>query len=186
MIYELISKVLINVLLISVFICIFFFTYGVHIEKLSISNQMKILAKNFMNFFQLSGEPNNKQLYDNINNNLLSKESIDKISEGDADALEGNNELIEKVRTYIIIFFCIVVGIIFVIFFFFVKNEDSNGDGEKQGLPGILTESLIILIFIGLTEFAFLTFFGAKYISLDVNHLKLELVKSLQKYSKLL
>jgi hypothetical protein len=176
MIYELISKVLINVLLISIFICIFFFTYGVHIEKITIKNQMSILANNFMNFFELSGRNSNNNLYNNIKNNLLSKENIEKISEGDAEALKGNKKLLEDVMWYILGFILVVSFIISILVF----------SGKLKNLVPILIECLIILVFIGLTEYCFLTYYGAKYISLDMNHLKLGIAESLQEYSKAL
>ena len=58
------SKVMINVLLISVFIIVLFFTYGVTLEKNVIINQMNILTNNFMSFIELFGNTINT----NINN----------------------------------------------------------------------------------------------------------------------
>ena len=53
---ELVSKVLINVLFISVFIGIFFFTYGSYIEKKIIKEQMVFLSKDIQNLFSLFGK----------------------------------------------------------------------------------------------------------------------------------
>jgi hypothetical protein len=48
---ELLSKVLINVLFISIFITVFFFTYGSYIEKKVVIEQMEFLSRDIKNFF---------------------------------------------------------------------------------------------------------------------------------------
>ena len=173
MIYDLISKVLINVLLISIFISIFYFTYGTYIEKQVIFDQMNILANNFMNTFELTGSTTNKNFYNYINNNLLAESNIKKISSGDDEALSGNKVILKKVISYIVIFFIVIFIIIFLLT---ITRKIPN-------LKEILIESFIILIFIGLTEFAFIKYFGAKYISINTNSVKSEIVESLKKYS---
>jgi hypothetical protein len=176
MIYELISKVLINVLLISIFISVFFFTYGTYIERKVILNQMDILANNFMNTFELTGSTTNKSLYNYIKDKLLSKENIDKISSGDAKALSGNKVIIDKVTSYIVIFILVVSSIIFLLAI----------TGKIPDLKNILIESFIILIFIGITEYVFIEFFGAKFISIDTNIVKYKVIKCLETYNKAL
>jgi hypothetical protein len=186
MVYELISKVLINVLFISAFISIFFFTYGTIIEKNVIINQMKVISNNVMQYVELSGNKINTELY-KYNNKLLLPKNMKKISENDEKALSGNKEIIELVQRCIGIF-SLVVLIIIILFFFISKVTNKDGDEENKftfsKILEILIESLIILIFIGLTEFSFLIFFGANYISIDTNEIKLDIVKFLKKYKE--
>jgi F0F1-type ATP synthase epsilon subunit len=54
---------------------------------------------------------------------------------------------------------------------------------QKSKLPGILGESFIILIFIAITEIIFISFFGSRYMSLDTNNLKQEIIKNFKEYS---
>ena len=184
MVYELISKVLINVLFISAFISIFFFTYGTIIEKNVIINQMRVISNNIMQYVELSGNKLNTELY-NYNNKLLSPENMKKISANDEKALSGNKKIVKLVKKCILIF-SVSVLIIIILFFIISKSTDKDKDDENKfsfsKILEILIESLIILIFIGLTEFSFLIFFGAKYISIDTNEIKLHVVKFLQKY----
>jgi hypothetical protein len=171
--YELISKVLINVLLLSIFVSIFFFTYGTHIERLSINSQMNILANNVTDTFKITGNKSNIDLNNYINTNLLTPDKIKNIQAEDVKALSGNKPILKKVIIYIIIFTIIICIIIFTL----VKSN------KLKNIKEILIESGIILIFIALTEYSFLTFIGLKFISVDTNNVKLEVIKSLQKYS---
>ena len=109
---ETFTKVLLNVFLISVFISVLFFTYGVYVEKNTITTQMDILAHEFSDVYKLSGEDNNIKLKDYIKTKLLSKENIKKIQEEDHHHMKGNEKIINKVKLYIGIFAGVVIFII--------------------------------------------------------------------------
>jgi len=172
MIYELITKVMINVLLIFIFLSVFFFTYATSIEKNVIINQMKVLSNNFMSFIELSGNNINTNIY-NENIKLLSPDNIKSISANDGKVLSENKNIIKNVIIYVSIFFIIVVLIVI----YLVKTE------RVTDIHEILIESFIILIFIACLEYTFLTFFGSKFISIDTNLIKLNIVEFLQKYT---
>ena len=172
-----ISKIMINVVLISIFITIFFFTYGVKIEKEVIINQMKILTNDFMSHVELSGNSINKNINE-LNNELQNEMSLPenraKIIQTDKDELSGNKKISSTVLVCIFGLIC-VTAFIMIIF---------TSSGAVQNVKEILLESIIILLSIALTEFCFIFFLGAKYVSIDTNHIKLNVVKFLQKYSK--
>jgi hypothetical protein len=177
---ELICKVLINILFISLFISIFFFTYGTYLENTVITAQMNILANNFMDMIKLSGNKTNIDLKNYITDNILAPSNIANISSGDKDALKGNSKIIKMVSLYIIIF----TSAVFVIIIGLKLNNINNNDNEdKLDLKHIFTESFIILIFIVITYYSFITFFGGKFISINPNAPKLEIIKMLQKYN---
>ena len=135
MIYELITKVMINVLLIFIFLSIFFFTYATSIEKNVIINQMTVLSHNFMSFIELSGNKINTNIYKK-NMNLLSPDNIKSISANDATVLEGNKNIIKNVIIYVSILTVIVVSIII----FLVKTK------RVTNITKILIDSIISLI----------------------------------------
>ena len=170
------SKVLINVLLISTFICIFFFTYGTFIEKTVITNQMDIIANNFIDTFRLFGNSPNTNLKNTIVNTLLIPDTINKISEEDHDALKNNPDII-KLVTYFILGF---IGVVIVIIGGFLGTNFLTFCDLKE----ILIESSVILLFIALTEYIFLSFFGSKFISIDTNTIKLEIINNLSEYNE--
>jgi len=65
---ELFSKILINVLFISIFISLFFFTYGASIEKKVVENQMDFLCINLTDMIKLGGKEVNQQITDAVKN----------------------------------------------------------------------------------------------------------------------
>lgn len=99
--------------------------------------------------------------------------TLKKYQRGNAKALFGNKKIINNVRLLITGFIIIVVSIIVLL----VKTN------RVTDIKEILIESFIILIFIALTEFGFLSFFGSKFISINTNQIKLNIVKYFQNYS---
>lgn len=166
---ELFSKVLINVLFISVFISLFFFTYGARIEQKVVEDQMEFLCINITNMAKLGGKEINQQMKDYIN-----KITVPDLSEEDKKARNNNNNIMKRIINLVIGFFIAVSFIIFGVYTQFGNKTYDLGE--------IVTNNFIILLFIGLTEFAFLTFFGAKFISIDPNKTKLSIIKHLREY----
>lgn len=168
---ELINKVLINVLFISLFISIFFFTYGSYIEKKVINNQMYFLAENIKSLFSLFGENTNKLIIAKIN-----EIELPNLSKEDKKVKENNNKI--KIKAFLsIIIFIILISVII----YFNYNKFGN---NSYKLSEIISENIIILIAIALTEFIFITYFGARFISIEPNIVKLTILKSLKEKEK--
>jgi len=166
---EMITKVLINVLFISIFIGFFFFTYGAYIEKKVVKKQMGYLSTNFMETIKLLGKNVNEIASDNVNSI-----TIPDLSHEDEEANENNKKVMKQVIKVNIIF------ILFVSFIVYYIYKNSNGTYD---LKEIIKENLVILVFIGLIEFVFLTFFISRYISIDPNKAKLVILQSLKENS---
>jgi ABC-type uncharacterized transport system permease subunit len=164
---ELISKVLINVLFISLFIGFFFFTYGTYIEKKVVTEQMNFLSKDIKNFFSLFGK--------NINDTIttkLNKMILPDLSHEDKIARENNNKI--KKQAFIVLL-VLTLFILFIVYYNYTKYGNNN-----YKLNEIISENIVILIAIGLTEFVFLTYFGARFISINPNIVKLTILESLR------
>jgi len=163
---ELISKVLINVLFISLFIAGFFFTYGSYIEKKVVINQMLFLSKNIKNSFGLFGEDINESILTSINDIKLPD-----LSHEDNKTIKNNKKVKIKAFNVLLLFALSIGAIVFVI---------NKKYGNSYKLNKIIFENLMILIAVGLTEFVFLTYFGARYISINPNVVKLTMLESLK------
>lgn len=164
---ELISKVFINVLFISVFIAIFFFTYGSYIEEKVVINQMHFLSKDIKNLFGLFGE--------NINNLIsqkLDEVTLPDLSKEDKKAQQSNSIVKNKAFQFVLMFAVIVLAIVY-----FIYVRYNNGTYQ---LNEIISENIVILIAVGITEYVFLAYFGARYISIDPNIIKLSILESLR------
>jgi hypothetical protein len=168
---EIIIFILLNILLISTFIVIFFFTYGTTIEKQSIKIQMEFLANNIYDDIKFSGKNTT-----NLIKNYLNKYSIPDLSAEDNLISSLNKQTINKATKYILIFILVILSIVGLIYY---NNNNIN-------LKNILIKNIIILLSIALTEYIFLSYITYYYISLDPNNIKLAIIQNIhQKITKL-
>lgn len=168
--FELFTKISINILFMSVFIGFFFFTYAAYIEKQVVASQMEFLCENITNFTSYFGKTPNKLLYNHINNLKLPD-----LSHEDQEVKESNKKILDKViklNTYAIV---IVIAIII-----FTNYKYNNGN--EYPLNEVIPQNLVILLVIALVEYVFLTYIGARYISLNPNNIKENILKNLIKH----
>jgi hypothetical protein len=160
--------ILLNILLISTFIVIFFFTYGDAVEKKSIIDQMSFLVDNIYNDVKIYGKNTSSFIKNKINNytppDTTSQDNYIK---------SLNKKTIQKAINAITIFIIILLVIIAFIYY-----------NYKVELQPLFIKSLIILISVGFTEYVFLSYFGSKYISLNPNSVKLFVIENI--YEKFL
>ncbi len=164
---ELISKVFINVLFISVFIAVFFFTYGSYIMKKVVINQIQFLSTDIKNLFGLFGE--------NINNLISQKideATLPYLSEEDNKIKYSNNSVKNKTLLFLLIFTVIVLSIVY-----FIYVRYNNGTYQ---LNEIISQNIVILIAFAITQYVFLAYFLARYIIIDPNIIKLSILETLR------
>lgn len=155
--------IIINVLFISLFIAIFFFTYGVYIEANIIKFQMNFLAINISDIIKLFGRDITNDIKNTINN--LPKIDFTNI---DSD-IEKKNKTVK--------YNALIANIIFLIFTILLVIFLYNKSSTKINLFNILIKNFIILLFIGLTYFIFIYFYGSKFISVNPNLLYYNIIK---------
>jgi ABC-type phosphate/phosphonate transport system permease subunit len=171
---ELFIKIITNVLFISLYIAIFFFTYGSVLEKQVVKEQMAFLVNNISNIIKLFGPTVNSEL--GVFFNHLSPPDL---SHEDHFVQELNNKTLQKaILANVCFLICVIICVVIV--YFFARNNNIDIDIIK-----ILSQNFIILIFIALTEFLFFKYFAAKYISINPNETKLTVIENLQKIENL-
>ena len=129
---------------------------------------MDILTTNLTDSSKLLGYNTNELITNYINNIKLPD-----LSKEDNDINNINNNIIYNVIKINLLFIIVSIGILYYVY----KKSNNSFDLEQ-----IISNNLVILLFIGLTEFLFLTFFGSKFISIDPNQTKLSILKSIKKY----
>ena len=154
-----------NVIFIFIFLCIFYFVYVVNVEQTEFKNQLNIIVDNL--FDSVKTEYINVVTY-NKEKEKISKENMNILINGIIDTLEENitsksKEAIDNINKYnsnirLIIYIIISALILSIILFFIIFKCYSQ-------FYIIIKESLIVLIFIAMTELFFLNFISAKYIS---------------------
>ena len=171
-----------NVIFIFIFLCIFYFVYVVNVEQTEFKNQLNIIVDNL--FDSVKTEYINVVTY-NKEKEKISKENMNILINGIIDTLEENitsksKEAIDNINKYnsnirLIIYIIISALILSIILFFIIFKCYSQ-------FYIIIKESLIVLIFIAMTELFFLNFISAKYISADPNQIKNSLGQAIHKY----
>lgn len=157
-----IVDVIIGVVFMATFIGIFFFTYGAYIEKRIAKEQIEGAVDNLMQDIKyFAGDQISPVL------GLL---KAPEMTEEDNKVRESNKALIKKVIMLITIFFVLGLGLAFSLSWFKGVNFMAS-----------VKHNIIILIFIALTEFSFLTFIAAEYRSLDPNIVKKTILHALLK-----
>jgi len=174
-----ILNVLIQVFAIFVFLSIFFFTYAAKKEGDVVKNQVNFLVDSFVG--------NNLNLLpDDIKELIRSK--INSIKTDSPENLKINKEIQdsnEKIKNKTIDV-CKKIGIALgaIIIISLVLSKKVNYF-KKLNLTKIFKETVVILIAVGLTEFLFLTYLGAQFISIDPNIVKAKVFENLSKAFKL-
>jgi len=167
MYWKFIANILLHVGFISALIGTFFFTYGAYIEQKVVKRQIADIVTNFTSEIQLI-EPNIlKQLAPLINNLKVPDSSVQ-----DAQIDASNLFLIKEAA--------MVLGILLIICLVSAYFISKKYNFEFMDL---IKENLIIVFFVFLTEFSFLTFIGQYYRSADPNFVKLQIVNVLQSYA---
>ena len=169
---EFVSAVLFQVLLFFIFISIFFFTYSAFTEKNTVINQINFLVDEtiapILKF--------NSKIKESINNINASSESIKK---ADQETKDNNNKVLSKTIAVLVITSMLLLS---VICFLFINSNNKNGFFKSFNINKLIFESIIILIFVGITEYVFLTYFGSRFIAIDVNKIKISLVEKIKQY----
>jgi magnesium-transporting ATPase (P-type) len=124
------------------------------------------------------------ELDDNTKNLIISNikgNTGNGINNEEDKKVNKNNKKIFKNSMIILSIILLLVILLFV--FFMIMRNSSITFFQNFEFIKIFKESMIILVFVGLTEFCFLYFFGRKYIVIEPNLLKKQVVDQLNEYS---
>jgi uncharacterized membrane protein len=167
--YE-IANIVMNVILISTFIGIFFFSYASMIEEKIVKVRTKQIILDLTNSLHVLTPPNILQDM----NSKLSKYLIPPNLDKENEEVEVNNKILLK-KSMKVLGAVFTIGLAIVIVLSIVY---------KFPLKDIITKNLILLCFVALTEFSFLTFFAQYYITVDANFVKHKILEVLINYGK--
>ena len=165
---EEITNIILHVILIACFICVFFFLYAVKIEEKIVEEQVDYIVTDFVSNLSILDDTSKqklKQYVDSI--------KIPNLQEEDKQINDKNLDL----RNYVlkIAGITIVVGLCFVYWMSVRYNFN---------VKELFIQNAIIILFVGLTEYCFLTYLASNFKSGDPNFVKRILVQSLQEISQ--
>lgn len=160
-----VANVLLHVILISSFLVIFFFTYASKIEKQIVKNQSTAVVQNVLDdILIILPDSTLETIGDHIQNI-----SPPDMSEEDNEVTTKNHELYMKTVKQISVLF--VVGMIVI----YIMSRV-----YKFSMKDLVLHNLIILFFVALTEFSFLTYFAKNYSTIDANYVKYIALKTIE------
>jgi len=147
-------SILVNVIFVTIFIGIFFFTYGKIVEQQIVKSHAEFIAKELSKDVKLL-------IPSNVSAGFVDKLIPPNMDSEDAIARKNNSDLLSTSIK--------VLGSIFIIGMGFVFWYS-----KKYNLPLkiILIRNIVLLLGVALTEFIFLTIITKNYISFDPNYIK--------------
>jgi hypothetical protein len=161
-----ISLILLNIAFVATFLTIFFFTYANKVEKKVIENQMQYITNNFLDNISIFIPFNKKQeIYNSLKNIKLPDMSVK-----DNLVMQNNNKIMDDAFRAVLTFLLstIFVTLLFSYYFDFSYKE-------------ILFQSFLTIVIVATVEYTFLTMFGSKFISADVNFVKYKILETIEK-----
>lgn len=158
------THIILSVVFISCFICIFFFTYATTVERNIVVNQTQNLVDSFTGNISLLFSDNKSV------KNFVQNMSVETVNQDDERIKEKNQKILKEAAYVVgISAACLILLTIILIYFF------------KLNYKKLIITNLIVLLCIGVVEFSFLTFIAQNYISFDPNYVKYLLVENLEK-----
>jgi len=168
--------VIVQVLCVFIFLCLFFFTYASKKEGDILNSQVNFLINDIAEH-NIHLLPNDKKqaLLNTING---IKTDTSQNTQAAIDIINSNNKIKAKTKK-IILYLCIIVVLIISISYKF-KNTGKTFF-KNLNLKHIFKETGIIIFFIAITEYIFLNYFAAQYISVKPNILKAQVFENISK-----
>ena len=167
MIINIIIKTIIQVILISTFIGIFFFTYASKVEENIVKKQCAEIIQDLSDDIKIMVPSNTlQQIYTKVIPNIKAPD----LSKEDAEVKQKNDVLIKSVTKLIIAFVGIGVSIVALLIWIF-----------KIPVKEILISSGVSVLFVAIVEYSFLTFFAQNYRTIDSNFVKMKILENINK-----
>lgn len=157
-----ISDITMSVIFMTSFLTIFYFAYVVKIENDIVKEQIDFLTKNFVSEISI---------FDNVTDKL--KDGFDSLkppnlSKQNKEVADSNKKIYDNVIKYVAI--VNVLGLASI--YYLSKKYNFN-------MFNMVKHNIIVLCFIALTEYSFLNFYVKKFISVDTNHIKYNILNKI-------
>ena len=158
-----ISSISIAVLLLSAFISIFYFTYVTSVEAAILEDQIKYIVESLVNDTKILPPEYLATL-----KNQIANMNAD-MADADATAAENNAAIFNMVIKIISVATVAVCAGVYIASRYW-----------EFSLWEVAKENLVIIVFIALTEYIFITYFAKKFMSGDPNYVRHQLITQLQ------
>lgn len=172
------ANILLHVVLLSSFVAIFFFVYGAKVEKQIVKTQTNNIVDSFTADIKNFVAPDVLRTIQPYVNQYL---QVPDMTAEDQAAAAKNQALMKKTATIL----GIVSGICIVLILgAYLWAKKANGGAQAFSMLHLLKDNFWSLLFVGITEFFFITVIAQNYRSADPAVIKLQIIDTLQKYAQ--
>jgi hypothetical protein len=164
--YKMLNNVILSVTFISVFIGIFFFTYGKTVEKEIVLNNLTYTIDGLTSTFSLLPHRINQEIKNKIKNIKLPNMDDEDEKTNKANIKLRNNAAMLLGGCFIL---CLIISFILAKYIFKNDNENENKNFLNFFTNEFIFPNLILLLGIAITEFLFLNCVIRSFIAADLN-----------------
>jgi len=161
--WHMVVSIITSVGIIMMFLGVFFFTYAANIEKEIVQMNANIVVEDLLSIISPLLSPVTKATQ-------ITKLKYPDMADADQKVEMDNNNLLKTAYTNLSIVFVVTLVLGFIIAYF-----------KKINYYNIIGLNLIILVFVGLTEYSFLNMIVKKFIAADTHYVRLIILENLNK-----
>lgn len=178
-----ISGIAIQVTMIFTFLTIFFFLYVVKVEKSNFNDQIDLIITSltdeydptmYIDLAEASLGKENAEIAILGMLETLKRNKVSSLSSQDSDVESSNNKIATRALTFLIFAWSIIIVLLLILFII----------GFCLPIGKILKESLLIVLFVGLTELTFLKVIASKFISASPEEVKKDIAVKIKEWIK--
>ncbi len=160
------ASIILTVSAMATFLSIFFFTYGAKIERKVLSEQMGYITNSLLGDFGFL-IPNDvkSKIRDNLH-----KIKLPNLEDADNKVNDSNKLIIQNTIKIVVI---LLTSALLLTYGMSVYYDFNYYD--------VIFITVLSIIVVAITEFTFLTFYGSKYLSADINVVKYKIIDTIQK-----
>jgi hypothetical protein len=170
-----ICYMILSFIMIATFIVIFFFTYVSKVEEKVVKDHVERMTREMFEETDLFLKPEQKDILKTFIE-MNRPQVPDAILQDDKRVEEHNKKLLDKSKK---IFSALIITGLIVIFLIYITRKN-----EKIDMKIVIRNSLIILFFVAVLEYLFVSIISQNYILVDSTLFKSLFFKKLGEYSR--
>ena len=171
------SELILSITFFVVFIVVFYFSYGLFMEKIVLNKELSHIIQSFKSNITFLNPSMKMQIKSLIQNAKLPDDA-----QIDSDINNNNKKILITAICIAIVIFFVGTGLSFFLTTKWAASLFGGHCGNMSYWSNIL-KNIVVIIAIALTEFLFATYIIANYISVDQNDIMYLFFKNLQDYS---
>ncbi len=177
--YKNVALVILNIAFVATFLTVFYFLYVDKVEAEVVKNQIEYITNDFIDSVYLFIPDYQKSTIKTKLHNITAPD----MAKADNDVKNNNKEVMKLAFRTSGWFIGIAVAITILLAIPIHRDIPGIGKINKEGFryTEILYPSILNIMIVATIEFLFIKYFGSKFMSADVNFVKLKIIETIEK-----